>query len=175
MLVATKWNDIKTCIGLQVQLSWGCIQEWRKARQRTGYSNWQGPCNNENFALFSCCETRLVEKKQSSLFSKLSLSLLTSCISVLSWKFGNDWKGAIASASVQNEVFPKMEEVTLLTRCSSLEIRKSLKPLLLQIKRSQPRWLSHVSRKLQKKLPYKFYLPKQIGKKAVRRPRTTAQ
>ena len=33
----------------------------------------------------------------------------------------------------------KIKEVTLLTRCTSLQIRKSLEPLFLQIKRSQLR------------------------------------
>ena len=105
VLVATQWSDTETRI--QVQVSWGCIHEWRKARRQIEYLNWHGNCNNENFALFSCCKTRIVAKKQSSQFSKQSLSLLTCCISVRSWKFGNDWKDANASASVQNEVSPK--------------------------------------------------------------------
>ena len=45
--------------------------------------------------------------KQSSQFSKQALSVFTYSISVWSWKFGNDWKGTITSASVQNEVSPK--------------------------------------------------------------------
>ena len=49
----------------------------------------------------------LSKKKQNSHFSKQSLSLFTNCISIWLWKFGNDWKGAISSAIVQNEVSPK--------------------------------------------------------------------
>ena len=67
----------------------------------------------------------------------------------------------------------EIEGVTLLTRCASLEIRNFLKPLLLQIERSQFRWFGHVSRRLQEKLSNKLYLPKQMGKKIVGRPRTT--
>ena len=105
MLVATEWSCAET--SKQVQLSWGCIHKWRNARQRTGYPKWQGNCNKESFALFSCCETRIVEKKQSSQFSKQYLSVLTYCISVCLWTFGNDWKGAITSAGVQIEVSQK--------------------------------------------------------------------
>ena len=149
---------------LQVQVSWGCIHQWRMAKRRTVYPNWQGNCNNEKFARFSCCEMRIVKKKQNSQFSKQSLSLFTNCISIWLWKFDNDWKGAIASAIVQNEVSPKNWR-TLLTMSASLEIRNFLKPLLLQIERFQLKWFGHVSRRLQEKLSNKFYLPKQMGKK----------
>ena len=107
VLVATEWNDTETRV--QVQVSWGCIHEWRMARRRTVYPICQGNRNNENFELFSSCETRIVEKKQSSQFLKQSLSLLTCCISGWSRKFGNDWKGAIAIASFRNEVSPKYQ------------------------------------------------------------------
>ena len=59
----------------------------------------------------------------------------------------------------------KIKRVTSLTRCTSLKIRKSLEPLLLQIKRSQLRLFGHVSRMHQERLPSKLYLPKQMGKK----------
>ena len=59
----------------------------------------------------------------------------------------------------------KIKEVTLLTRCTSLEIRKFLKPLLCQTKRSHLRWFGHVSRMAQEKLPSKLYLPMLMGKK----------
>ena len=45
----------------------------------------------------------------------------------------------------------KIKGVTLLTKCASLDIQKSLEALLLQIERSQLGWLGHVSRMLQKK------------------------
>ena len=59
----------------------------------------------------------------------------------------------------------KIKGVILLTRCGSLEILKSLQPLLLQIERSQRRWFDHVSKMPQEKLPNKLYLPKQMGKR----------
>ena len=59
----------------------------------------------------------------------------------------------------------KIKGVILLTTCGSLEILKSLQPLLLQIERSQRRWFDHVSKMPQEKLPSKLYLPKQMGKR----------
>ena len=59
----------------------------------------------------------------------------------------------------------KINGVSLFTRCTFHEIRKSLEPLPLQIKRSQLRRFGHVSRMYEKKLSNKLYLPKQIGKK----------
>ena len=77
-----------------------------------------------------------------------------------------------ASASVHYEVSPKIKEVTLLKRRTSLEIQRPLEPLLLQIERSQLRWFGHVSRMPLEKLPNKLYLPKQV-KKTLGRPRST--
>ena len=59
----------------------------------------------------------------------------------------------------------KIKEVTLLIRCTSLEIQKSPERLLLQIERSQLRWFGHVNKMPQDKRPNKLYLPKQMGKK----------
>ena len=59
----------------------------------------------------------------------------------------------------------KIKGVILLRRCGSLEILKSLQPLLLQIQRSQRRWFDHVTKLPQEKLPNKLYLPKQMGKR----------
>ena len=49
----------------------------------------------------------------------------------------------------------KEEEEALFTKVHSSEIRKSLniEPLLLQIERSPLRWLGHVSRMPQERLP----------------------
>ena len=164
MHVATKWSDTETCIGLQVQVSWGCIHEWRKARQKLDIRTSKAIAIMRTLYYTVVVRRELWKKKQSSQFSKQSLSLLTSCISVLSWKFGCDWTGAIASASVQMRFLQKIKRVKLLIRCTSLEIRKSLEPLLLQIERSQLRWFGHVSRGPLEKLPNKLYLPKQIEK-----------
>ena len=38
--VTSEWSDTEA--GREVQVSWGCIYEWRKARRRTGYPNRQG-------------------------------------------------------------------------------------------------------------------------------------
>ena len=88
----------------------------RRHDEWTGYPNWQGNCNNESFAQFSWRETRIVEKKQSSQFLKQPLSLLTSCVSVWSWKFDSDWKGAIASANIQNVVSSKNQRSYILDK-----------------------------------------------------------
>ena len=61
-------------------------------------------------------------------------------------------------------ILNKIQRVTLLTRSTSLEIRKSLEQLLLQMERSHLRWFGHVSKKPQEKLPKKLYLPKLVGK-----------
>jgi len=59
----------------------------------------------------------------------------------------------------------------------SSEIRKSLniKPLLLQIERSQLRWFGHVSRMPQKRLAKQALLAKVKRKRSVGRPRTRWQ
>ena len=55
VLVPTEWSDTET--STHVQVSWGCIHEWLKAKQRTRYPNWLGNCNNESFTLLSSYET----------------------------------------------------------------------------------------------------------------------
>ena len=79
----------------------GCIHEWRKAKRRTAYPNWQGQCSNASFALFGCHETRIVKKAKLSIVKTVFVPILT---------YGhesNDQKSAITSASVRNEVFTK--------------------------------------------------------------------
>ena len=58
----------------------------------------------------------------------------------------------------------RIEGVTQFSKVCSFEIRKSLniKPLLLQIERSQLRWFDNESRMPQERLPNKLYLPKQM-------------
>ena len=56
----------------------------------------------------------------------------------------------------------------------SCDSKISVAALLLQIERSQLRWFGHVSRMPQEKLLTKLYLPKQMRKKTVGRPKTTA-
>ena len=59
----------------------------------------------------------------------------------------------------------KIEGVTLFKKVRSSEVRKSvnIKPLLLQTKRSQLRWLGHVSRMPQERLPKQVLLAKANG------------
>ena len=69
----------------------------------------------------------------------------------------------------------KIEGVTLFNKVHSSEIRKSLniELLLLRIERSQLRWIGHVSRMTQEKLPKQALLAKANGRRPVGRPRTT--
>ena len=141
------------------------------ARRRTVYPNWLGNCSNENFALFSCCEMRIV-KKSKALNFRNSLCPFSPTVSL----YGHEnsvmtEKERSQVQSSKRRFLQKIERVTLLTMCASLEIRNFLKPLLLQIERSQLRWFGHVSRRLQEKLSSKLYLPKQMEKKTVGRPK----
>ena len=60
----------------------------------------------------------------------------------------------------------RIEGVTLLNKVRSSEIQKSLniKPLFLQIEKSQLKWFGHVSRMPRERLPNKLYLSTQMGK-----------
>ena len=68
----------------------------------------------------------------------------------------------------------RIKGVTLLTRCTSLEIQKSLnfEPLLLQIERSQLRWFGHNKQNDSEKTSKQVVLTKANGKKTVGQPRT---
>ena len=69
----------------------------------------------------------------------------------------------------------KSKELHCLTRCvRSPKIQKSrnIKPLLLQIERSQFKWFGHVSRMSQERLPKQALLVKVNGRRPVERPRT---
>ena len=132
------------------------------ARRRTGYPNWQGNCNKKNFALFSCCEARVVKKKSKALNFRNSFCPFSPALSL----YGNE--NSVMTTRVRSQVqtskmrfLEQIKGVALLTCCTSHEIQNSLKPLLLLIERSQLRWLGgHVSRRPQEKL----YLPKQMEK-----------
>ena len=67
----------------------------------------------------------------------------------------------------------RIEGVTLFNKVRSSEVQKSLsiKPLL-QIKRSQLRWFSHVGRMPRERLPKQALLAKANGRRPVGRPRT---
>ena len=59
----------------------------------------------------------------------------------------------------------RTEGVALLNKLRSSVIQKflNIEPFLHRIERSQFRWLDHVSRVPQKRLPKQVYLPKQMG------------
>ena len=59
----------------------------------------------------------------------------------------------------------KIKGVTSLKRRTSLRIRESVEPLLLQIKRSQLRWFGHVSRNASRKTSKQALLAKANGEK----------
>ena len=46
-------------------------------RRRTGYPNSQGLCSNASFVLFSCHETRIVNKAKLSIFKVVFVPILT--------------------------------------------------------------------------------------------------
>ena len=68
----------------------------------------------------------------------------------------------------------RIEGVTLFNKVRSSENRKSLniKQLLLRIERPQLRWVGHVSRTPQERLPKQALLAKANGRRPVGRPRT---
>ena len=68
----------------------------------------------------------------------------------------------------------RIERVTLFNKARSSGIRKSLniEPLLLRIKRTQLRWIGHVSRMPQERLPKQALHAKANGRRPVGRPRT---
>ena len=157
MLLATEWSDTET--SREVHLGWIC-----KPRPRTGYPNLLGNCNNDSLALFGCFETRIVEKKQNSQFCKQCLSLLTT-VSLYGYENLVTIERVRSQMQASKMRFcQKIKGVTLLTRRTSLKIRKSLELLPLQIKISQLRWFGHASRRSEEKLSNKPYLPNQMEK-----------
>ena len=147
--VATEWSDTEA--GREVQVSWGCIYEWRKTRRRTGYPNRQGKCSNASFALFGCHKTRIVKKGKALNFQNSFVPILT---------YGHE--STVMPERVRSKVqasemtfLQRIKGVTLFNKVRSSEIQKSLniEPLLLRIERSTHRWFGHVSRMPQKRLP----------------------
>ena len=70
--------------------------------------------------------------------------------------------------------YEEWKRVTLFNKVRSSEIRKSrnIKPLLLRIERSKLRWLAHVSRMPQERLPKSASLAKANWRRPVGPPRT---
>ena len=97
---SSEWSDTEA--NREVQVFWGCIHEQRKARLRTGFSNWQGLCSNVSFALFGFQETRIVEKSKALVF-RISFSLPYSHL----WSriSSNNRKSVITTAGLRNDFF----------------------------------------------------------------------
>ena len=157
MLVA-EWSDTETRIQVQELHSWvtdGKTKNWifELARQlqlmRTLH--------------YSDAVRRELSKKSTALIFRNSLCPLSPAV------FLYDNENSVMTKRVRSQAskmrfLQKIKGVTLLARCTSLEIRNSLKLLLLQIERSQLRWFGRVSRMPQERLPNKLYLPKQVWK-----------
>ena len=117
----------------EVQVSWGCIHEWRDARWRYVQEG------------KTCC---------------ISLHLCSQS-HLWTWVLGNDRKNAIASASSKMRFLRRIKGVTLFDKVCNSENHNSLnvESLLLRIERSQLRWFGHVSRMPQERLPNRLCLP----------------
>ena len=122
MRVTSEWS--KTEAGREVQVSWVCIYEWRKARRRiTGYPDWQCLCCNASFALFGCHKTRIVKKAKALNFQ----NSFCPHSHLWSWILGKDRKTAITSASARNKVLSEeLKELHYLTRCVALRFKNLL-------------------------------------------------
>ena len=113
------------------------------------------------------CETRIVEKWQSSQFPKQSSSSFSPTVSLYgheSWVMTKRGRSQVQASKMR--FLQTIEGVTLLTRCTSLEIQKSFRAFTsLKLKDLSVDGLPIKSRMPQEKLPIKLCLPKQMGKK----------
>ena len=93
-----------------------------------------------------------------SIFKTVSVPILT--YGHESWVMTERVRSQVQAFEMR--LLQKIEEVTLFNKVRSSEIRKSLniEPLLLRIERSQLRWLGHVSRMPQERLPKQALLAK---------------
>ena len=99
-----KWQ--RNTYTLQVQVSWGSIHEWRMQDEELYILIGKEIAIMRTLHYSVVVRWALLKKAKLSIFETVFV-LFTNCISIWSWKFGNDWKGAIASAIVQTEVSPK--------------------------------------------------------------------
>ena len=112
----------------------------------------------------------LSKKAKLSVFKAVLVPLLT--YGHESWVLTERMRSQVPAS--ESRFLKKIEGVTLFNKLRSSEIRKSLniKPLLLQIERSQLRWFGHVSRIPQERLPKQALLAKANGRRSVGRLRT---
>ena len=112
----------------------------------------------------------LSKKAKLSIFKAVLVPILT--YGHESWVMTKTVRSQVQASEIR--FLQKIEEVTLLNKGHGSEIRKSLniEPLLLRIKRSQRRWLGHVSRMPQERFPKQALLAKANGRRPVGWPRT---
>ena len=108
----------------------------------------------------------LSKKAKLSIFKAVLVPILT--YGHESWVMTKTVRSQVQASEIR--FLQKIKEVTLFNKGHGYEIRKSLniEPLLLRIKRSQLRWLGHVSRMPQERFPKQALLAKANGRRPVR-------
>ena len=96
---------------------------------------------------YSVAVRRELSKKSKALNLRNSICLFSSTVSLYghgNWVMSERVRLQVQASKIR--FLKKVKGVTLLTRCTSPEIQKSLEPLVLRIERSQLRWFGNVSR-----------------------------
>ena len=113
---------------------------------------------------------KLSKKKKLSIFKTIFFAIFTygyeSCVMTK--------RGRSQVLASEMRFLQRIEGVTVFNKVRTSDIRKSLKikPLLLRIERSQPRWFGHVSRVPQERLPKQTLLAKANERRPVGWPKT---
>ena len=126
-----------------------------------------------SFALLGCHETRIVEKGKALNFQSSFCPHSHLQYGHESWVMTERVLRSQVQAS-EMRILRRFEGVALFNKERSSEIRKSLniEPLLFRTERSQLKWLGHVSRMPQERLPKQALLAKANGRRPVGRLRT---
>ena len=75
MFIASEWSDTEA--GREVQLHWGYIQWWRKARRRTGYLNCKVSAVMRALHYSVVMKRELSKKVKPSIFKTVFVPILT--------------------------------------------------------------------------------------------------
>ena len=112
----------------------------------------------------------LSKKAKLSIFKEVFVPILT--FGHESWVMTERMRSQVPASEMR--FLPRIEGVALFNKMCSSEIQKSfnVEPLLHRIERSQLRWLGHVSRMPEERLPEQALLAKANGIRPVGRPRT---
>ena len=188
----TSWRCIIEAGG-EVQVSWGCIQEWWKARRRIGYSIRQSKFCYASFAPSVVLKRELLRKAKLSIFVPIFTNGHKAWIMTERVQASESQMQASETRKIKGvTTFDKHRNAFVFLLCDSwifryrviLEssnktaIRESLyiESLLLRIERSQLRWFGgfgHLSRMPRERLPKQtLYAAKVSGKRSVGKPRT---